>query len=325
MTNPKPGEIFTAEIDRISGSGNAMAQARNSEFILGEIDVEPGDTVEVAYIGGEHGISLDHITNGRYPVGLPIPMGKIPICSNDDNNSLNVGDRVTVTFNDHTNLGHVVGTKDGYKIHLPVNRGHKFAGRSPTIEVEAQFKVGKFIIANRVTEEAKQENQDSEENSQSNFGNSDNDQHKDVSHSENRTDATGSEQANPETTSNMTSLEKQRKKAEKAASENPVRNVSQTVKSEYIRAPAIKKYAKCRANGNCEYCEKSAPFETENGEPYLEVHHVDELSEGGEDHPDKVIALCPTCHREVHHGAQGEIVNQEIREKLENGLAKMGQ
>jgi hypothetical protein len=46
----------------------------------------------------------------------------------------------------------------------------------------------------------------------------------------------------------------------------------------------IKEYAKERANGVCERCGEPALSDDEDGEPYLEVHHVDELGEGGADH-----------------------------------------
>lgn len=86
-------------------------------------------------------------------------------------------------------------------------------------------------------------------------------------------------------------LKELREKAEDAATDNPTRDTSATIGSRYIRAPAIKEYAQARAEGYCEYCGELAPFETNDGEPYLEVHHVDELGEGGVDHPDKVVAL----------------------------------
>lgn len=119
-------------------------------------------------------------------------------------------------------------------------------------------------------------------------------------------------------------LREKRNKAEKAANGSPEREVSGDFGSRYNRSPAIKDYAKSRANGVCEYCEESAPFKTDSGEPYLEVHHVDELGEGGEDHPDKVVALCPNCHKEIHYGQQGDRINQNLQEKLEDGLAEVG-
>jgi len=119
-------------------------------------------------------------------------------------------------------------------------------------------------------------------------------------------------------------LVEKRQRAEEAADESPEKDITKNVGSNYSRAPAIKDYAKTRADGVCEYCKKPAPFETENGDPYLETHHVDELGEGGEDHPDKVVALCPNCHKEVHYGQRGDKMNQSLREKLENGLAEVG-
>jgi 5-methylcytosine-specific restriction protein A len=58
-----------------------------------------------------------------------------------------------------------------------------------------------------------------------------------------------------------------------------------------------------RANGICERCNKSAPFNRKSdGTPFLEVHHKITLAEGGEDTVENAIALCPNCHRELHHG-----------------------
>ncbi|MCW5550895.1 MAG: HNH endonuclease [Verrucomicrobiae bacterium] len=58
-----------------------------------------------------------------------------------------------------------------------------------------------------------------------------------------------------------------------------------------------------RANGICERCRKDAPFvRRSDGTPFLEVHHRTPLAEGGEDTIENALALCPNCHREVHHG-----------------------
>lgn len=34
--------------------------------------------------------------------------------------------------------------------------------------------------------------------------------------------------------------------------------------------------------------------------PWLEIHHIDELSEGGRTEYDNLIVLCPNCHTRVH-------------------------
>ena len=47
-------------------------------------------------------------------------------------------------------------------------------------------------------------------------------------------------------------------------------------------------------------CDKPAPFKKKDGSPFLEVHHIDFLSNGGDDSIDNVSALCPNCHRKMH-------------------------
>jgi 5-methylcytosine-specific restriction protein A len=71
----------------------------------------------------------------------------------------------------------------------------------------------------------------------------------------------------------------------------------------YARDPVVVAWALKKAKGKCGSCKKSAPFKkSSNNEPYLEVHHSKPLSEGGFDDMKNVIALCPNCHREMHHG-----------------------
>jgi len=90
-----------------------------------------------------------------------------------------------------------------------------------------------------------------------------------------------------------------------------------------IRAAAIKRYALLRANGICESCNKPAPFVTVSDSHFLEVHHLNKLSDGGLDHPINVAAVCPNCHRRVHYGKDGIDYNNRIKElvlKKENYL-----
>jgi predicted HNH restriction endonuclease len=72
---------------------------------------------------------------------------------------------------------------------------------------------------------------------------------------------------------------------------------------QYQRDPAIVAYALKKADGVCSDCKKPAPFiSRKTGLPYLEVHHIKTLKDGGSDTIDNVIALCPNCHRKRHHG-----------------------
>lgn len=58
-----------------------------------------------------------------------------------------------------------------------------------------------------------------------------------------------------------------------------------------------------RANGVCEKCKKIAPFARDiDCKPYLEVHHITPLAEGGDDTVENAIGLCPNCHRHAHYG-----------------------
>ncbi len=78
------------------------------------------------------------------------------------------------------------------------------------------------------------------------------------------------------------------------------------------KSAAIKEYAKRRANGHCEGCHAKAPFMTKQDEPYLEVHHIRRLTDNGPDHPDSVVALCPTCPRRAHYASDGSTYNEKL-------------
>jgi hypothetical protein len=74
------------------------------------------------------------------------------------------------------------------------------------------------------------------------------------------------------------------------------------VVTRYVRSPTVAAYVLQRAEGLCELCAR-APFITDSGAVFLEVHHVVQLSQGGPDTTCNTVALCPTCHRELHYGA----------------------
>lgn len=118
-------------------------------------------------------------------------------------------------------------------------------------------------------------------------------------------------------------IEKLREEAvENAVDKVPEDAISTSQVAYYNRSIEVKRYVKTRANGVCEGCGEPAPFTSKTGEPYLHVHHIFELSDGGSDTPDTVIALCPNCHYRVHHGEDGKEYNQRlfrIIQFLENG------
>ncbi len=59
-------------------------------------------------------------------------------------------------------------------------------------------------------------------------------------------------------------------------------------------------------------------FLKENGKPFLEVHHVVPLAEGGEDYLGNAAAICPACHRELHYGAERMTMRENLRLRISN-------
>lgn len=80
-------------------------------------------------------------------------------------------------------------------------------------------------------------------------------------------------------------------------------NVIATLSFSFKRNPDVVAEVLEKAKGVCGKCHASAPFKKiSNGEPYLEVHHIEQLANGGDDTVENAIALCPNCHREWHYG-----------------------
>jgi 5-methylcytosine-specific restriction protein A len=82
------------------------------------------------------------------------------------------------------------------------------------------------------------------------------------------------------------------------------------------RSLDLKIYVRRRAAGTCEGCGKPAPFVARDGEAYLEPHHIRRLTDGGPDDYHHVIALCPTCHKRVHHAVDGTQYNRELTDRM---------
>jgi 5-methylcytosine-specific restriction endonuclease McrA len=71
----------------------------------------------------------------------------------------------------------------------------------------------------------------------------------------------------------------------------------------FIRNPDVIAEVLTRAAGTCERCNAPAPFlRRTDGTPYLEVHHIKLLADGGADTVENAVALCPNCHRRAHYG-----------------------
>lgn len=113
----------------------------------------------------------------------------------------------------------------------------------------------------------------------------------------------------PENADNTASVSQLREQAILAATPGNKRG---RFRSDFQRSAIIRQYVLKRAEGLCEACNKPAPFSRLNGTPYLEPHHINFLSDGGIDHPMNIGAICPTCHREIHHGECGKLRNKKL-------------
>ncbi len=93
--------------------------------------------------------------------------------------------------------------------------------------------------------------------------------------------------------------------------------IVETMSRSIKRDPQIVAWIRSNAQGKCELCLQPAPFKDQFGKPYLEVHHVIELSKGGHDTIKNTVALCPNCHRAVHHAADTTFLQEQLYLKVE--------
>jgi 5-methylcytosine-specific restriction protein A len=75
-------------------------------------------------------------------------------------------------------------------------------------------------------------------------------------------------------------------------------------------------YILSEAAGICDVCRKSSPFTRDNDEPFLEVHHIKRLADGGSDTVQNAIAACPNCHRELHYGKNRDAIKRMLYLKI---------
>lgn len=82
------------------------------------------------------------------------------------------------------------------------------------------------------------------------------------------------------------------------------------------RDPLVKAYVLQQSNGVCECCASPAPFQLADGRPYLEVHHLKPLAEGGSDTVENAVALCPNCHRALHYALNKDALREGMYQAL---------
>ncbi len=77
------------------------------------------------------------------------------------------------------------------------------------------------------------------------------------------------------------------------------------------RIPTVSAIAKLRAGFKCEvYGCNYNPFIGLYNIPYVEVHHIKRLADGGEDTLKNTACLCPNHHREIHFGENKEKLSE---------------
>jgi predicted HNH restriction endonuclease len=82
----------------------------------------------------------------------------------------------------------------------------------------------------------------------------------------------------------------------------------------YERSALVVAIAKVRADNRCELPNCAYPaFVDMDGIPFTEVHHIEPLSDGGEDVLENVACLCPAHHREVHVGRRATELTAVLR------------
>lgn len=84
----------------------------------------------------------------------------------------------------------------------------------------------------------------------------------------------------------------------------------------YKRVPKVVAWVLQAAAGVCEGCMSAAPFQTASGEPFLEVHHLKPLGEGGPDIVENAVAICPNCHRALHHAVDRAARRSDIEGRI---------
>lgn len=82
----------------------------------------------------------------------------------------------------------------------------------------------------------------------------------------------------------------------------------------FERDPRVVAETLHRAEFKCEVHGCSAPvfLRAKDGRPYVEVHHLERLADGGRDRLSNTVCLCPSHHREIHLGADCAGLTEEL-------------
>lgn len=300
MVSFESGDEFTAEVDRISNSGNGIIETENGHVNIGPVSRDlVGEKVDVEMVDGNFGICYeeDNAQMLNRLIDRNTPGSFNPLVSEGEL----AGKRVTVAptqtiYGDHPNIeseGVPIANAEGRLLFILDGE----VGKEDEVEIQSSdnlYAIGRVVSDSKgkevAVEPSNERRKNSEEDGSLDFSDSGDNQRSDLVNLRNDAEESAVEEV-PEGTT-----------------------VSDNGTAEYTRSQAIRKYVMARADGSCEGCGEPAPFTSKTGNPYLHAHHIHELSNGGSDTPDTVIALCPNCHYRVHHGDDGDEYNQELLE-----------
>lgn len=319
MQEPKRGEVFTAKVDRISGSGNGIIEIdRDSPGYPDHINIGPvfpdcvGKEIKAKALDRVHALCLtDSVKEDNYKNQIKEIAGNTLVEAglSPPPNGISTG-----LSNRCPQCDTVVKRRSDKWVCPNCEYTHL---RDFHVEDESQEELRNETSSSSTTTTNPESDDDTEDSEGA--GEEETDEAGEVSGEVETVD--GGEK-NEDSAGASLDIGELRKKATADATERvDTTAVSSSTKQEYNRSTAVKEYVKARADGVCEGCNTSAPFTSKTGEPYLHAHHIHELSDGGSDTVDTVVALCPNCHYRVHHGEDGDEYNQkllEVVQRLEN-------
>jgi len=302
---PNVGETFTAKVDRISTSGNGIIETKESHINIGPVTQESvGKEVEAKMVTAVFARckTAEYKTDSylkKFEKMVP-PTSGTGISSKGKNGDISTIGGVEFCGE----CGSVMRVREGL---------WKCSGCGN--QKEREERVGTESSGKQTSDSSEEAIDTPEVESNNQIAENDEPQKQTKEPNEKYNDATTKQ--TPDAGLDIDDL---REKAKDGAVEEIPNDVSTTTseKPQYNRSPEVKEYVKARAEGFCEGCGEPAPFTSNTGEPYLHAHHIHELSEGGSDTPDTVIALCPNCHYRVHHGEDGDDYNQELLEIVQD-------
>ncbi|WKA61043.1 HNH endonuclease [Pectobacterium aroidearum] len=108
----------------------------------------------------------------------------------------------------------------------------------------------------------------------------------------------------------VSKLRKEGVKSKPTGNRHPPKQTTQT--TSVVRDPEVKAYVLQEAKGVCECCRNEAPFKQADGLPFLEVHHLKYLANGGSDTVENAAALCPNCHRAMHYAVNKNALLEKL-------------